>query len=430
METQMPTDPGRRQPAASAAEGSRQPRGDAKSSPNRLNLTDQTLRRSAPRDTAYRIWDTKVPGLVVRVLPSGVKSFNVAWSRSSSKAIGRYPAMTVEMARTQALGILQDAAKNGTPEVARKRPTSGTLRQFLDTDLAPWAVEHRKWGAGSIKRIKSAFEDLLDRPLTELNAWAVEKWRSQRLKAGISEGTVNRELAALKAALTKAAEWGALSTNPLTPVKLRQVDNARVRYLNAAEEKRLRAALVQRDRAAVADRTRVKMLRASRGGARLPTLRARAYRDHLTPMVLLALNSGLRRGELVTLEWADIDLDRKSLYVRAAAAKSGKSRHVPLNKESVAVLKQWRRQQSRNGRVFNVRDVKTAWRALMRGAAIEGFTFHDLRHSFASKLVMAGVDLNTVRELLGHADLKMTLRYSHLANEHKAAAVEKLMATR
>lgn len=426
----MPTITKRQQAAASTTSGSRKMGGGPKAAPNRVNLSDQNIRRSSPRDTAYRIWDTKVPGLVMRVLPSGVKSFNVAWSRSSSKAIGKYPAMTVEMARTQALGILQDAAKHGTPEFARKRPNSGTLRQFLDNDLAPWAIEHRKWGAGSIKRIKSAFEDLLDRPLTELNAWIIERWRSQRLKAGISDGTINRELAALKAALARAVEWGALSTNPLTPVKLRQVDNARVRYLSVAEEKRLRAVLVRRDRAAVAVRTRANILRARRGRSQRPALAAGAYRDHLTPIVLLALNSGLRRGELVTLEWGDVNLRRKSLYVRAAAAKSGKSRHVPLNKESVAVLKQWRRQQSGNGRVFNVRDVKTAWRALIREAAIEGFTFHDLRHSFASNLVMAGVDLNTVRELLGHADLKMTLRYSHLANEHKAAAVEKLVATR
>ena len=76
--------------------------------------------------------------------------------------------------------------------------------------------------------------------------------------------------------------------------------------------------------------------------------------------------------------------------------------------------------------LFNVRDVKTAWLALMKDAAIEGFNFHDLRHTFASNLVMAGADLNTVRELLGHADMTMTLRYAHLAPEHKQATVDLL----
>ena len=71
--------------------------------------------------------------------------------------------------------------------------------------------------------------------------------------------------------------------------------------------------------------------------------------------------------------------------------------------------------------------LKTAWQKVAKAAKLHAFTFHDLRHTFASKLVQAGVDLNTVRELLGHADIKMTLRYAHLAPEHKAAAVAKLV---
>ena len=71
-------------------------------------------------------------------------------------------------------------------------------------------------------------------------------------------------------------------------------------------------------------------------------------------------------------------------------------------------------------------NIKTAWEALRKAADLENFNFHDLRHHFASRLVMASIDLNTVWELLGHADLKMTLRYSHLAPEHRAAAVAAL----
>jgi site-specific recombinase XerD len=78
--------------------------------------------------------------------------------------------------------------------------------------------------------------------------------------------------------------------------------------------------------------------------------------------------------------------------------------------------------------VLGGRDVKTAWSNVLEAAEVKNFRFHDLRHHFASRLVRAGVDLNTVRELLGHADLKMTLRYAHLAPEHLAAAVEKLAA--
>ena len=116
-------------------------------------------------------------------------------------------------------------------------------------------------------------------------------------------------------------------------------------------------------------------------------------------------------------------------------SKSGQTRYVPLNSEAVEALRSWKTMVADiSGYVFAGRedgepldDVKKAWLPVVRLAKIDGFTFHDLRHTFASKLVMAGVDLNTVRELLGHADIKMTLRYAHLAPEHKAAAVAKLV---
>lgn len=139
----------------------------------------------------------------------------------------------------------------------------------------------------------------------------------------------------------------------------------------------------------------------------------------------------MRRGEVFNLTWADIDLKNKLITVEGDTSKSGQTRHIPMNKETMTSIEGWRKQYPRNsGYVFPGKDgkrldnVKKSWDGLLKLARIEGFRWHDLRHTFASKLVMAGVPLNTVRELLGHSDLAMTLRYAHLAPDSKAAAVE------
>jgi integrase len=204
-----------------------------------------------------------------------------------------------------------------------------------------------------------------------------------------------------------------------------------VRYLAPHEEAALRAALVARDGARRQRREQANAWRRQRGYAEYPEANA----NHLTPLVLLALNTGLRKGEIFGLRWSDINFGRALLVVRGEGAKSGQSRYVPLNAEAIRVLTDWRGFITPEPvHVFPGRqdgepldDIKKAWAPLLKQAKIAGFTFHDLRHTFASKLVMAGVDLNTVRELLGHADIKMTLRYAHLAPEHKAAAVAKLL---
>jgi integrase len=190
-------------------------------------------------------------------------------------------------------------------------------------------------------------------------------------------------------------------------VKLARLDQSGVvRYLSGGEENRLRKALD--DRA--------------------------TYADHLKPIVLLALNTGMRRGELFSLAWESVDMGQASLAVTGSTAKSGKTRHIPLNAEALAVLKSWHKHTDGAGLIFKSHtgerfdNIKKSFATTLRAANIQNFRFHDTRHSFASKLVMAGVDLNTVRELLGHADIKMTLRYAHLAPEHKAAAVAKLVA--
>jgi integrase len=149
-------------------------------------------------------------------------------------------------------------------------------------------------------------------------------------------------------------------------------------------------------------------------------------------MVLLSLNTGLRQGELFGLAWDAVNLERTHLTIHGHNAKSGRTRHIPLNAEALETLKLWRGEDT-EGLVFASKDGKTfdsvrkAWGGVLQAAGIERFRWHDMRHHFASRLVMAGVDLNTVRELLGHSDITMTLRYAHLAPEHKAAAVARLV---
>jgi integrase len=388
-----------------------------------IKLTLRTVETAKARAKPYELRDTDIKGLLLRVQPSGAKSFIVEWSRGKRSTLGRFPVLTLVAARTRALAVLSDAAQHGTPNAARPKRKDGvaTFRDFLEEMYRPWASTKHKNGNSAPDRLLSAFEDFADKPLTRIDLLAVEQWRTKRIRAGVTKSTCNRELATLKAALKLAGVWG-LEVASLAKLKLDKIDNSRARFLTVDEEKRLRLALEVRDAKGRAARERGNQWRQERGKDLMPVVAPGEYSDHLTPAVLLSLNTGLRKGELIALYWSDINVSESLLTVRAAAAKSNKSRHVPLNPEARRVLERWREQQP-DGRIFPVKDFKTAWNGLMASSGITLFRWHDLRHTFASKLVMAGVDLNTVRELLGHTDLKMTLRYAHLAHEHKAAAV-------
>jgi integrase len=286
---------------------------------------------------------------------------------------------------------------------------------------------------------------LLRRPLSEITTGDLERWRARRELLGRSPrkeakapsaATINRDLAALRSAFERAIEWRHITTNPLARYKHGKEDTrAIVRFLSTVEEQRLRIALANRDNVRREARVKANLWRRERGYKEWTAYGL--YTDHLAPLVLLALNTGLRRGELLRLRWAHVNLTRAFLTVEGADAKSGQTRHVPLNSEVLKVLRVWSPDVAAAGAfVFPgadsetpMQEVKRGWRSLLRKARIEEFRFHDLRHTFASKLVMAGVDLNTVRELLGHSTIGMTLRYAHLGPEHKALAVERLIDT-
>lgn len=400
-------------------------------------LTLKAITAAKPAAKLYRLRDATVPGLMLRITPAGKRTWAVTWGRGQERIIGAYPVMTLEAARETARKVLGEVAEHGAPvavieanKPAAEKPI--TLGEFIVDHFTPWARAHQKQAQATLDALQACFGDLYGRELRAVSAFDIERFKASRRKAGIAPATINRDLDRIRKVYSCAVEWDFVAEHPMRKVKRLKVDNARVRYLTDAEQSRLRNALSARETERRASRDRHNAWHAERGSKGHAQWPADGFTDHLAPLVLVALNTGLRRGELFALDWRSVNLPLRILTVEAGNAKSGKTRHVPLNDEAQDVLTRWRRQGNGKGLVFpgaggaRMTNVNKSWAGLTTAAEMPDFNFHDLRHTFASRLVMAGVDLNTVRELLGHADIKMTLRYSHLAPGKLADAVAKL----
>lgn len=228
--------------------------------------------------------------------------------------------------------------------------------------------------------------------LHEITQLDVEKFKTERAKT-VSAATVNRALALLKSAYNRAIEWSKVEVNPVCKVKLFKENNQRLRYLEAEEIE--------------------KLLNSCDG--------------YLKGVITVAIFTGMRRGEILNLKWHDCDFERR--VIRLTNTKNNEVRAIPMNdivwKALIAMPKHPNSAYvfyDTNGRPFH--NLRKSFFTTLTKCNIMNFHFHDLRHTFASQLVMSGVDLNTVRELLGHKSLEMTLRYSHLSPDHKKRAVD------
>ena len=233
-----------------------------------------------------------------------------------------------------------------------------------------------------------------NRYLHEITSLDVERFKTERAKE-VSAATTNRGLALLKSIFNRAIEWKKIKENPCRAVKLFKENNQRLRYLEQEE---------------------IKSVLNNCSG-------------YLKGIVTVALFAGMRKSEILNLKWYDCDFERQ--LIRIANTKNGETRTVPMHdlikKTLIAIHKHPGSPyifHKRNGRPFI--NVRKSFDKLLEMCKIEGFRFHDLRHTYASQLAMSGVDLNTIRELLGHKSLQMTLRYSHLSPDHKRRAVDSL----
>ena len=215
----------------------------------------------------------------------------------------------------------------------------------------------------------------------------------KRLQSPVRPATVNRELSLLKHMYTKAIEWGKCKENPAKKVKKLKGEVKRVRFLMPDE---------------------------------VQTLLSNCA-DHLKPIVTVAVHTGMRKGEILSLKWEQVNFEQG--IVTLHDTKNNERRDIPMDETVKTALKEMERKSehvfcNEEGEGF-VR-LQSSFEGALEKCGIEDFRFHDLRHTFASNLVMAGEDLNTVRELLGHKDLTMTLRYAHLSPNHKTRAVNVL----
>jgi integrase len=354
----------------------------------------------------------------------------VELQRGMKRRLGDADVMTLTKARKSALKLLQ--RHDDGEKIESRLDQNPTLKSFVEDTYQPWVDQNLKRGSESVNRLLRSAEPLGSTRLDKLSEVQIERWKMQRLKSGLAASTVRRDLTELKAALTRAVKWGYITSNPARHVKVKVETHHRVRYLTDNERTALLDALEERDRKRRKSRRSGNVFRLERGYQTKPELGD--FTDYLTPLILLVMNTGLRRSEALSLTWGQTTLvDNPHLTVLAAHAKSGKTRHVPLNSSAVEVLKRWRKQSEQKGLVFpnpaggQLKSIKTAWGKLMKDAKIKDFRFHDLRHDFASRLVMNGVDLYRVKELLGHGSIEVTQRYAHLAPHTLAEAVEVLV---
>ncbi|MGD0910307.1 MAG: site-specific integrase [Terracidiphilus sp.] len=251
-----------------------------------------------------------------------------------------------------------------------------------------------------VKLIRDAFGSV---PADSITPQALSRWLTECKKENEwSPATVNRYKAFFSLSFRLGMENGRCQTNPARLVKRLHEDNGRVRFLSPGEEERIRAVIRQN------------------------------HSMHM-PEFEIALHTGARRGEQHRLLWSDVDLEGKRVALRKT--KNGDTRHVPLNAMARRAFKELRKVSDGKGSVFigerglPLKKPRYGWDAAVKEAKLEDFHWHDLRHCFASSLVMADVNLRTVAQLLGHRTLQMVMRYAHLSQSYELAAVERLCKT-
>jgi len=351
-----------------------------------------------------RLFDDKLPGFVAEVRSSGRITFYVRYNddrgRQREVWIGRLGDVTVDQARKRAQEIKAAAALGGDPAAERDRlravPTFG---EFVEGRYLP----HVKGKLRSYRDQESFYRLRLkalwsQRYLDQIRPDDVADLQERLTREGLANATINRYTAFIKRVFNVALHWEVIEgRNPAQRAQMRR-EHGRERFLT--------------------DKELVALFRA---------LELEPSRTAACAIALLAA-TGARRGEVLGARWEYVDVDRRILTVPAVSSKCGRTRYIPLSDAALRILARLPREGSPwvfpgTDPAKPLHDLKKAWARVKERAGIEGtFVLHQLRHTYASRLVGQGRSLYEVGQLLGHASTAMTARYAHLAPQRLVEA--------
>lgn len=282
---------------------------------------------------------------------------------------------------------------------------------MLFTKLVDHYIDYTKTNNLSWRGCVSRAEKLRDyfgnKKLSDISPILIEKYRMERKRtpkvngAPLSNTTINREIEIVRKMFSIAIDNSWIDDNPCSSRKVKKLrqDNKKENFLQPDEEERLIAQCI-------------------------------GEFEYMRPIIIMALNTGMRKGELLSLKWNCVDF--KKGFITLLQTKSGKVRKIPISSALMPELKKLH-QNKISDYVFanpdtgtRYYDLKRPFPSLCKKAGIEDLRFHDLRHTAATRMVTAGIDLIVVQDLLGHADIHTTMKYAHPVPERKLDAVEAL----
>lgn len=380
-----------------------------------------------------------------------------------TKKLGDYTPETFKVILESANKIIA-SNQLGVNLLAELRPSSHkkttmTLSAFLESTFYEIKLaENPRTVDNKINSIKYNFSHLLGYDLSMITAEIIKEWlkskerklTKKQIRAGesrwiVQPSTIKSAVCTIRSCIQLAKTQGIIAEHDLYSIPSFKMDNEIVRYLSKAEEERLFKAINVRNELRLAERERTISHRLTRGLIPPNSLGKCAFADHVTPLIILFKETGIRPGTIMNSVWNDVDFESRFFRIRKSIDKKARANFVPLNELAINVLKEWRKhhihkdcqrsisQRSKAWLFPSPQDpeqqllsIKSAWRGIIRAANIDNFRFYDLRHDFASKVMMETGNIYLVSDLLNHRQIETTKRYAHLMNESRFDAVRAL----